>query len=62
MEHLRIGIVGKYLVSVKSTLVDAASKEPYSEILISTIPNRIGDEKVYAFQEKFNPKVLDAIL
>ena len=59
MEHLRIGIVGNIGVG-KSTLVDAASKEPFSEILLSTIPNNIGDEKVYAFQEKFNPKVLDA--
>lgn len=59
MEHLRIGIVGNIGVG-KSTLVEAASKEPYSKILLSTIPNKIGDEKVYAFQEKFNPKVLDA--
>jgi len=59
MEHLRIGIVGNIGVG-KSTLVEAASKEPFSEILLSTIPNRIGDEKVYAFQEEFNPKVLDA--
>jgi len=59
MEHLRIGIVGNIGVG-KSTLVEAASKEPFNEILLSTIPNRIGDEKVYAFQEIFNPKVLDA--
>lgn len=59
MEHLRVGIVGNIGVG-KSTLVEAASKEPFSEILLSTIPNRLGDEKVYAFQEEFNPKVLDA--
>jgi len=59
MEHLRIGIVGNIGVG-KSTLVEAASRKPYDEILLSTIPNRIGDEKVYAFQEKFNSKVLDA--
>jgi len=59
MEHLRIGIVGNIGVG-KSTLVEAASKKPFNEILLSTIPNRVGDEKVYAFQEKFNPKVLDA--
>jgi len=59
MEHLRIGIVGNIGVG-KSTLVEAASKESFNEILLATIPNRIGDERVYAFQEKFNPKVLDA--
>jgi deoxyadenosine/deoxycytidine kinase len=59
MEHLRIGIVGNIGVG-KSTLVEAASRKPFDEILLSTIPNRIGDEKVYAFQEKFNSKVLDA--
>lgn len=59
MEHLRIGIVGNIGVG-KSTLVEAASQKPYNEILLSTIPNRIGDEKVYTFQEEFNPKVLDA--
>jgi len=59
MEHLRIGIVGNIGVG-KSTLVDAASTSPLHEILLSTIPNRTGDEKVFAFKEKFNPKVLDA--
>jgi deoxyadenosine/deoxycytidine kinase len=59
MEHLRIGIVGNIGVG-KSTLVDAAAEAPLNEILLSTIPNRTGEEKVFAFQEKFNPKVLDA--
>ncbi len=58
MEHLRVGIVGNIGVG-KSTLVDAASSFPLDEILLSTIPDRIGDEKVFAFKEKFNPKVLD---
>lgn len=59
MEHLRIGIVGNIGVG-KSTLVEAASQKPLNEMLLSTIPNRSGEEKVFAFQEKFNPKVLDA--
>ncbi|MCF7857711.1 MAG: deoxynucleoside kinase [Candidatus Cloacimonetes bacterium] len=59
MEHLRIGIVGNIGVG-KSTLVEAASRKPYNELLLGTIPNRVGDEKVYAFQEKFNVQVLDA--
>ena len=59
MEHLRIGIVGNIGVG-KSTLVEAASQKPFNEILLSTISDRMGDEQVYAFQEKFNPKVLDA--
>lgn len=59
MEHLRIGIVGNIGVG-KSTLVDAAAMAPLNEVLLSTIPNRTGEEKVFAFQEKFNPKVLDA--
>ncbi|MFC1897987.1 deoxynucleoside kinase [Candidatus Cloacimonadota bacterium] len=59
MEHLRIGIVGNIGVG-KSTLVDAAAMVPLDEVLLSTIPNRTGEEKVFAFQEKFNPKVLDA--
>ena len=59
MEHLRIGIVGNIGVG-KSTLVDAASNEPLNNILLSTIPNRTGGEKVYSFKERFNPKVLDA--
>jgi deoxyadenosine/deoxycytidine kinase len=59
MEHLRIGIVGNIGVG-KSTLVDAASTEPLNEILLGTIPERSGDERVYAFQEEFNPVVLDA--
>ena len=59
MEHLRIGIVGNIGVG-KSTLVEAANKKPLNEILLSTIPDRTSEEKVYSFQEKFNPKVLDA--
>ena len=59
MEHLRIGIMGNIGVG-KSTLVDAASTSPLNEILLGTIPDRTGDEKVFAFKEKFNPKVLDA--
>ena len=59
MEHLRIGIVGNIGVG-KSTLVQAASGGPLSEMLLSTIPHRTGNEKVFAFQEQFNPKVLDA--
>lgn len=59
MEHLRIGIVGNIGVG-KSTLVEAASQQPLCDLLLSTIPDKTGEEKVYAFQEKFNPKVLDA--
>lgn len=59
MEHLRIGIVGNIGVG-KSTLVEAAARKPFCDLLLSTIPNKTGEEKVYAFQEKFNPKILDA--
>jgi deoxyadenosine/deoxycytidine kinase len=59
MENLRIGIVGNIGVG-KSTLVDAAQNEPLNEILLSILPNRTGKEKIYSFQEEFNPKVLDA--
>ena len=59
MEHLRIGIVGNIGVG-KSTLVEAASQKPLNEMLLSTIPNRSGEEKVFDFKETFNPKVLDA--
>ncbi|MDO9577651.1 MAG: deoxynucleoside kinase [Candidatus Cloacimonadales bacterium] len=59
MEHLRIGIVGNIGVG-KSTLVEAAAVAPLNEVLLSTIPNRTGEEQVFAFQEKFNSKVLDA--
>ena len=59
MEHLRIGIIGNIGVG-KSTLVKAASTKPLDEILLRTIPNRTGEEKIFAFQEEFNPQVLDA--
>lgn len=59
MEHLRIGIVGNIGVG-KSILVEAASKPPLSDLLLSAIPDKTGEEKVYAFQETFNPKILDA--
>ncbi|MBC8385026.1 MAG: deoxynucleoside kinase [Candidatus Cloacimonetes bacterium] len=59
MEHLRIGIIGNIGVG-KSTLVEAASTEPLNEILLKTIPDKTGEEKIYAFKEKFNPKILDA--
>ena len=59
MEHIRIGIVGNIGVG-KSTLVEAACIKPLEDILLSSIPNRTGEEKVFAFEEKFNPKVLDA--
>ena len=59
MEHLRIGIIGNIGVG-KSTLVEAASTEPLNKILLDTIPNKTGEEKIYAFKEKFNPKILDA--
>jgi deoxyadenosine/deoxycytidine kinase len=59
MEHLRIGIVGNIGVG-KSTLVESALAEPFSEVLLQTLPNRTGEEKIYAFKEEFNPKVLDA--
>ncbi|MFO7896255.1 MAG: deoxynucleoside kinase [Candidatus Cloacimonadales bacterium] len=59
MEHLRIGIVGNIGVG-KSTLVEAASSEPLKQILLETIPNRPENATVHAFQEEFNPLVLDA--
>ncbi len=59
MEHLRIGIVGNIGVG-KSTLVESALAEPFSEVLLQTLPSRTGEEKIYAFKEEFNPKVLDA--
>ena len=59
MEHLRIGIIGNIGVG-KSTLVEAAGTKPLNEILLGTIPNRTGEEKIFAFHEEFNPLVLDA--
>lgn len=59
MEHLRIGIVGNIGVG-KSTLVNAASSEPLNKILLETIPNCPKEAAVHAFQEEFNPQVLDA--
>lgn len=59
MEHLRIGIVGNIGVG-KSTLVEAASQAPLNKLLLDTIPNRAPEAQVFAFQEEFNPTVLDA--
>ncbi|MCD4817463.1 MAG: deoxynucleoside kinase [Candidatus Cloacimonetes bacterium] len=59
MEHLRIGIIGNIGVG-KSTLVEAASNHPFDKILLDSLPDKTGEEKVYAFKEEFNPKVLDA--
>lgn len=59
MENLRIGIVGNIGVG-KSTLVKAASTDPLREILLSTLPGRTEKDTVSAFEEEFNPEVLDA--
>ena len=59
MENLRIGIIGN-IGAGKSTLVDSASKEPLSNILLSALPKSDQKRKVCAFQEEFNPKVLEA--
>ncbi|MBN2723196.1 MAG: deoxynucleoside kinase [Deltaproteobacteria bacterium] len=59
MENLRIGIVGNIGVG-KSTLVKAASSEPYKNILLETLPGRSISDNVSVFEEEFNPEVLDA--
>jgi len=58
MEHLRIGIIGNIGVG-KSTLVEAASSAPLKQILLDLIPTKEEHTDVHAFQEEFNPKVLD---
>ncbi len=59
MENLRIGIVGNIGVG-KSTLVDAASQPPLSNLLLDSFPERDGTEKIKSFQEEINPVVLEA--
>ncbi|HII72452.1 TPA: deoxynucleoside kinase [Candidatus Woesearchaeota archaeon] len=59
MENLRIGIVGNIGVG-KSTLVEAATRPPLSDLLLSCLPSRTDEDKVHAFPEEFNPVVLDA--
>jgi deoxyadenosine/deoxycytidine kinase len=58
MEHLRIGIVGNIGVG-KSTMVEAMSSAPYNKFLLDVIPEKTGNEKVFAFEEEFIPEVLD---
>ncbi|MBN2829932.1 MAG: deoxynucleoside kinase [Candidatus Cloacimonetes bacterium] len=59
MENIRIAIVGNIGVG-KSTLVKAASSEPLKYKLLEVYPDRETIEDVYAFQEEFDPIVLDA--
>jgi deoxyadenosine/deoxycytidine kinase len=59
MENIRIGIVGNIGVG-KSTFIEAASTAPLNKILKSVYPKPDGTEGVFAFQERFNPIVLDS--
>ncbi|OGT22531.1 MAG: hypothetical protein A3C55_02245 [Gammaproteobacteria bacterium RIFCSPHIGHO2_02_FULL_42_13] len=59
MENLRIGVVGNIGVG-KSTLISKLKQSPLSDILLSCLPSREGDERVYTFAEEFDPEVLDA--
>lgn len=59
MENLRIGVVGNIGVG-KSTLISKLKQSPLCDILLSCLPSREGDEKVYTFAEEFDPEVLDA--
>ncbi|HRZ20795.1 MAG TPA: deoxynucleoside kinase [Bacteroidales bacterium] len=59
MENIRIGIVGNIGVG-KSTFIEAASSAPLNKILTSVYPKPNGTEGVFAFEEKFNPIVLDS--
>ncbi len=59
MENLRIAIVGNIGVG-KSTLVKAASTEPLQQLLLDVYPEKDDMQGVFAFQEEFDPIVLDA--